>query len=225
MKKWTKWLPVFLFFISFLISPPLCAAAPNEITVYSPNGGEVYSSAEVAEITWSAPKGTKLIKLQYTLNGGKKWRSIGRVKGSSSYSWTLPIVGKDKVKCRVKVIAKDKKGRTLSKDASDQFFTIQKQPALVASTSSALAGPPWVSVSSASSDGKVSVNGGELTPFTTVTLRFEDANGVQAEQFATIDADGTFADEYMPVANGSYSLTVLDQENNEVGGGNFIHQN
>ena len=89
---------------------------------------------------------------------------------------------------------------------------------------SALAGTAWVSVSSASSDGKVSVNGGDLTPFTTVTLRVEDANGVQTEQFATINADGTFAADYMPVANGSYSVTVLDQDNNEVGGGSFIHQ-
>lgn len=94
----------------------------------------------------------------------------------------------------------------------------------VTSTSSALAGTAWVSVSSASFDGKVSVKGGELTPFTTVTLRVEDANGVQTEQFVTITADGTFAAEYMPVSNGSYSLTVLNQENNVVGGGNFIHQ-
>ena len=224
MKKGTQWLPVFLFFISFFIGSSLCVAAPIDVTVYSPNGGEVYSSGEVAEITWNAPKGTKSVKLKYSLNGGKRWNGIGKVVDSSSYHWTLPNVSKDKVKCRVKVIAKDEKGRKLSADTSDQFFTIQKPPALVESTSTASAGTAWVSVSSASSDGKVSVKGGELKPFTTVTLRFKDAKGVKTEQFATIDADGNFADEYMPVGNGRYSLKVLDQENNKVGRGNFIHQ-
>ena len=66
------------------------------------------------------------VKLKYTINGGRTWKSIDKVSGNpGSYSWQLPAVSGIKDKCSIAVILKDAAGKTVGKDGSDAYFTIQ----------------------------------------------------------------------------------------------------
>jgi len=102
------------------------------LTVTSPNGGETCTSDDPYTITWTT-NGTKKpvekVVLKYTKNAGKKWKKIDTLpEDTGTYDWTVPDVPKTKSKCLVKVVLKDKKGNTVSSDASDGYFTIQPQP-------------------------------------------------------------------------------------------------
>ncbi len=76
------------------------------------------------------------VKLSYTKNGGTTWLPIATLtdpasiaEGSHTYeTWTVPAVASPKTKCKVKVILKDASGKTVGKDVSDGYFTIQPAP-------------------------------------------------------------------------------------------------
>ncbi len=98
--------------------------------VISPNGGEILTSGETHEITWTknvTKKPVEKVKLLYTRNGGEKWVKIEPAPGPEdmSYDWTVPEVSKEKTKCKVKVVLKAARGKTVGKDTSDGYFTIQ----------------------------------------------------------------------------------------------------
>jgi C1A family cysteine protease len=99
----------------------------------SPNGGEFVSSGGSWEITWTT-NATKnpvaSVKLYYTLDNGLTWKPITTLtENTGSYSWqTVPVVAKDKTKCRVKVVLKDGAGKVVGSDMSDSTFTITNGP-------------------------------------------------------------------------------------------------
>jgi hypothetical protein len=100
------------------------------LALASPNGGEILTSGSPHTITWTT-RGTKKpvakAVLKYTKNGGTTWTKITPplTGDPGTHSWTVPTVPGVKDKCKVKVILKDASGRTVARDTSDGYFTIQ----------------------------------------------------------------------------------------------------
>jgi hypothetical protein len=99
-------------------------------TITSPNRGEILTSGDTHNIEWDTYETKKqiaMVVLQYTKNGGEKWKSIKTIKGDNpgAYSWTVPDVSKTKTKCKVKVQLKDINGKSLGADKSGGYFTIE----------------------------------------------------------------------------------------------------
>jgi len=101
------------------------------VNLTSPNGGEVLRSGQSGTISWET-HGTKdpvaRVQLLYSVNGGSKWSPIVTLDSNpGNYSWTVPVLKGSKVqtKCKVKVVLKDGKGKTVGEDTSDANFTIQ----------------------------------------------------------------------------------------------------
>jgi hypothetical protein len=108
------------------------------VKITSPNGGEPpLTPGNIQPITWTTNTAIEAsvtkVKLYYTKDGGVTWNPIcdsltGKcaLQGNpGSYDWEVPIVGKDKSNCKVKVELKDAAGNILGADASDNYFTIQ----------------------------------------------------------------------------------------------------
>jgi hypothetical protein len=98
------------------------------LAVTSPNGGETLTSGNLHTITWMTD-GTKKpvakVILKCTTNGGRTWKKIDTVPDNpGTYDWTVSDVTKTKDQCRLKVILKDARGRTVGSDVSDVYFTI-----------------------------------------------------------------------------------------------------
>lgn len=81
---------------------------------------------------------------------------------------------------------------------------------------------PWVSVPSTPDiSDKVTIQGGNVTPFSSVTVRVTWPDGSNVDQAGAVTADGTFAVECLPSMIGGYSVTVLDQNGKKIGQGSF----
>ena len=92
----------------------------NDITVTSPNGGEVFLGLTTQTITWSnLPAASGFYTVQYSLNGGSSWTTLATGITGNSYAWTLPNSPSNT--CKVKVIDYS---NTCKFDVSDANFTI-----------------------------------------------------------------------------------------------------
>jgi len=95
------------------------------IQVLSPNGGEDITSGSRCLIQWYADSSAEEFELLYSLNKGRSWQPIATLTSSfRSYEWTVPEVVKRKTKCKVKVVLKGARGRTLGSDVSDAYFRV-----------------------------------------------------------------------------------------------------
>ncbi len=74
----------------------------KELTLLSPNGGELFSNTRETEITWNSTNISNL-KIEYTSENGKEWKKIteGAAAGSGSYTWYLPELVSDRCKIRI----------------------------------------------------------------------------------------------------------------------------
>lgn len=81
---------------------------------------------------------------------------------------------------------------------------------------------PWVSIPSTPDiTDKVVINGGNITPFSAVTVRITWPDGNNVDQNGAVDAEGKFTLDCLPTMIGGYSVTVLDQNGKKIGGGMF----
>ena len=98
------------------------------LTITAPANSEIVSQNMPYSIMWTA-HGTAAIPdhaiVKYTLNNGKTWKTAQGAPnlGSSSFSWDVPIVAREKNKVKVKVILKAG-GVTVAKAVSG-IFTVQ----------------------------------------------------------------------------------------------------
>jgi len=97
-------------------------------TVTSPNGGEIWLTSSVHNITWTSAN-IASVNLDYTLDGGTSWTSVatGVSASAGSYSWTLPATTSTNAKVRVTDAASS------ASDVSDAAFTITNTLPSVAS--------------------------------------------------------------------------------------------
>lgn len=100
---------------------------PANITIVTPNGGEVIPAESTYNIRWTATVSAVQFKLFYTLNNGQTWKPINNnnyVTGTS-YSWRVPTVNNNKLKCRIAIIGYSTNGVKVGSDKSDLPFKIE----------------------------------------------------------------------------------------------------
>ena len=99
------------------------------VKLTSPDGGETLTSSTSWPITWTTNE-TKTpvanVILQYTINNGMTWKTITRITGGNpgTYDWNIPVVSREKTKCKVKIILQNANGKVVGTDMSDDYFTI-----------------------------------------------------------------------------------------------------
>lgn len=101
------------------------------IQVTFPTPGETFVSGITYKpgITWETNGTARDVfttKLFFSKDGGVTWISMAPpLPGNpGSFGWTVPIVKKNKTKCKVKVMLKDSSGNVVGSDVSDGYFTI-----------------------------------------------------------------------------------------------------
>ncbi len=93
----------------------------NDITVTSPNGGEVFTALTTATITWTnLPSVTGLYTIFYSTNGGSGWTTIASNISGNAYVWNVPNVPSTNCLIRVR-----DSGNSCKIDESDAVFTIE----------------------------------------------------------------------------------------------------
>ncbi len=97
-----------------------------QITVVTPNGGEVWLAGETKNITWTSSYSDS-VKLEYTTDGNN-WNIMASSVSSStgSYAWNLPSVSSTTVKVRVTDVS-----YPAYSDMSNTNFTIRPAPSVV----------------------------------------------------------------------------------------------
>lgn len=110
-----------LLLLLFLSGVVAATAAPS-ITLLSPNGGEMFHADSTITVRWIASGIEKDVEVEYSVDGGNRWRGIGRTSASAgSISWRINRTGTE---CYVRV--SDRDGST--SDRSDAPFTIDENP-------------------------------------------------------------------------------------------------
>lgn len=90
----------------------------GEITVQTPNGGEIWVVGDTNDITWFSPSGTAF-DLEYSWNYGWTWEIIADSVATTTYSWIIPPT--PSTQCLVRVINHNDYA---FRDISDDMFTI-----------------------------------------------------------------------------------------------------
>jgi C1A family cysteine protease len=100
------------------------------VRVTAPTLGETLTSGSTHTITWETletvgPVGEA--RIYYSKNGRGGWTLIDTVPGgTNSYLWTVPSTkGVIENNCKVKVVLKDSRKKTLTADVSEGCFTVQ----------------------------------------------------------------------------------------------------
>jgi hypothetical protein len=100
-----------------------------DVTVVSPNGGEVFSSGPVS-VAWSSATDTAngrnpaSVRIEYSDDGGMSWNLVSAAPGASPYSWDVSALPTGS-RYRVRVVVEDDGSPVLAgRDPSDDDFTI-----------------------------------------------------------------------------------------------------
>lgn len=89
-----------------------------------PDGAEVLAANAASAIRWSATQTDSLLDVEYSVDGGNSWTSIGTAEArSGGLSWTTPNIFSDSVLVRLRA------GATVWA-ISDTFFTIMARPTI-----------------------------------------------------------------------------------------------
>jgi len=70
-----------------LMATMLCTA---QLTVTSPNGGEVFDVGQIATLRWTGTAFPDSTSIDYSTDAGTTWTSIVRNWQQSSYRWLVP---------------------------------------------------------------------------------------------------------------------------------------
>jgi hypothetical protein len=99
---------------------------PPQITVISPNGGEVWDLNSQHGITWSTSSSTTIQYATITLCFEDNREPLsGKIDNSGSYPWTLPSTSRYVSKtAKIKVRVEDENGN-IGEDYSDKYFQIR----------------------------------------------------------------------------------------------------
>jgi hypothetical protein len=96
----------------------------QELTVTSPNGGEVWQAGTSQTITWSSTN-IASVKIEYTTNNGLNWSSIvSNTPSDGYYIWTQ-VPASSSTNCRIKISDTED---SFPYDFSNAVFTIAPEP-------------------------------------------------------------------------------------------------
>jgi len=99
------------------------AASTNEdLTLLSPNGGELVPPGLIYVIRWNATLGAVKFKIEYSTDNGETWAIIANEVTGTNYDWLVPNINTGK--CFVKVTGFDSSGVRVCEDFSNSNFTI-----------------------------------------------------------------------------------------------------
>ena len=102
----------------------LAVTVSRKINLDSPNGGETIAAGTLYNIQFRTVSEVSTVKIKYTLNNGRTWKTIAVGETGTRYPWSVPVTAQAKTKCRIKVIGYDAHGKRVAKDDSDGTFTI-----------------------------------------------------------------------------------------------------
>lgn len=78
------------------------AAQRHPATIVSPSGGEQWIAGSARDLTWVADATLENVRLEYSLDNGATWETIGSAAAASGrYGWTVPNVASRFVQVRV----------------------------------------------------------------------------------------------------------------------------
>ena len=99
-----------------------CSAPdPDSLTINAPSEGERYMSGAIETIRWQGPSRTAYVDLSYSLDDGKTWAGIEKNIPGNEYPWIVPIVTKNKTKCRIKLNGFGESGVRIGSAKSNSF--------------------------------------------------------------------------------------------------------
>jgi lysophospholipase L1-like esterase len=82
----------FFYLGAITLSYAHVSPGPQELTLMSPNGGEVWQSNKMPSIQWQSDNISSLI-IEYSIDNGSSWTVIDTVSAAqTSYPWLVPIV-------------------------------------------------------------------------------------------------------------------------------------
>ncbi|MDO8335946.1 MAG: hypothetical protein Q7T74_04170, partial [Candidatus Saccharibacteria bacterium] len=91
----------------------------SNITLTSPNGGELLQAGATKNITWSAGNNIASVVIEVSTNNGSTWSSVTTAGNTGSYSWLVPSTPTDSMKIRISDATKSS-----IKDESNNLFSI-----------------------------------------------------------------------------------------------------
>ncbi|MBT7144330.1 MAG: hypothetical protein HN894_13460, partial [Bacteroidetes bacterium] len=90
------------YVVDYSDGPFTITSVPAEITILSPNGGEVWAPGTIQDITWSSTGNINYVEIWYSIDGGVNWSYIDDYAlNDGLYEWTVPNVST--VNARVKI--------------------------------------------------------------------------------------------------------------------------
>jgi uncharacterized repeat protein (TIGR01451 family) len=95
------------------------------VTLLTPNGGEIIPSGLNYKIEWVAPVNAVQFDLLYSIDNGTTWIPIASKVSGTSYNWKVPKQWGNKKKCLVKVKGYEGNRVKVGTDESDGPFTIE----------------------------------------------------------------------------------------------------
>jgi len=99
-------------------------AAPPQVQLFSPNGGEVFYTGETHTVHWNATDniGVDSVSLEFSSDAGGSWQPFANPPPQDTmFEWTIPDV--HSIECLVRVRAFDA-GDNMGEDESDSLFSI-----------------------------------------------------------------------------------------------------
>ena len=169
---------------------PFSITNNSQITLYAPNGGEVWTVGSSQTISWLASGVTGNLTIQYSTNNGTTWTTVSAaVPNTGSYTWTVPNALS--AQCLVKIY---ETATPCKVDQSNAVFTIAAQVPVITVTSPNTA-VSWI-VNSTNAITWSITNGTLLN----VKLEYSTNNG---STWTTIIAS-------TPAASGTYNWNVAN---------------
>jgi glucose/arabinose dehydrogenase len=98
------------------------------VTVIFPDGGEVIPAGSQQTIRWNAAPGIRTFDVQFSLDNGLTWITVGQRVTGRSILWNVPPQAVTSATCLVRVIGFDAAGLRVGSDRSDKTFTITAGP-------------------------------------------------------------------------------------------------
>jgi len=93
------------------------------VTVTSPNGGEIWEEGSTHDITWTSV-GVADVMIELSINNGASWSTeIASTPSSGTYSWIVPSTTSDLTQCLIRI---SDVTNSATNDVSDNVFTIEK---------------------------------------------------------------------------------------------------
>lgn len=98
-----------------------------------PGGGELLRTGEPFPIRWSSTGAPGRARLEYTLDDGARWITLGVVEDSGEHPWRVPVAST--ARARVRILGEDR--AAAAGDQGDAFSILGEPMTLIA------AGEPW----------------------------------------------------------------------------------